>query len=233
MDFGLGSIGALLGMLGGLGTSGLGAYQAFGGGYKNPASEANKYISQIPGVYQENLNPYINAGKGAIGDLQNQYKDLLSGGVYDKLAGGYKESPGYQYQLEQALKAKEHAAAAGGMLGTPAHEAESMKTAQGLASQDFQNYLNSQLGLYGLGLSGEQGLGQMGFQGSNALSDAIGNALAQQAGYGYAGKAGENTAKSQGWQNIFSGLGQAGSSLMGGNFLSSLMGLLGQQKGTA
>jgi len=43
-------------------------------------------------------------------------------GLYSKLGQGYKESPGYQFKLKQAMMAGDNAAAAGGMAGTPQHQ---------------------------------------------------------------------------------------------------------------
>lgn len=200
---------------GGAGMAAGGLASLFGmGGGKNPADVANKYISKIPGQTKEFYSPYMEAGKGAMSSLQNQYQDLLGGNVYNKLGEGYKESPGYQYALEQALQAGGNAAAAGGMAGTPLAQQEAMKTAQGLASQDFQNYLNSQMGLYGMGLQGQQGLNQMGFDASKDYASNLANALSQQGAYGYAGQAGQNTQRAGGLSNLFSGLGMLGSAFL-------------------
>jgi len=225
----LGAIGAGLGALGGLGSIGQGLLDIFGK-KKNPADTANKYISQIPGTYEKYLSPYIQAGQGALPELQNQYKDLLGGNVYNKLGEGYKESPGYKFKLSQALQAAEHANAAGGMLGTPAHEMQNMQLANDISSQDFENYLNHQIGLYGMGLQGEQNLGNMGFQSSNSMADAISNALTQQAGYGYSGAAGQNSTRAQGFGNIGAGFGQIGGSMMGQDFLHELANILSKSR---
>lgn len=218
---------SLLGLGGGLGTAAGGLFNLFGPKQKNPADIANKYISQIPGQTQQYYSPYMQAGQGAMSDLQNRYKGLLSGDVQNQLAAGYKESPGYQRALQQALQSGSAAAAAGGMLGTPAHQEQNMELASDIASKDFNNYLQNQLGLYGLGLSGEQGLNQMGFEANKSMADTVGNALSQQGAYGYAGQAGQNAAKSQGIGNIFGGLGMGAASLFGGPGGASILKLLG------
>lgn len=218
-------LGRLIGGLGGLGTAAGGAYNLFSGGGKNPADVANQYIGQIPGQTLPYYSPYMEAGKSSMGNLQNQYADLLSGNVQNKLGEGYKESPGYAFKLHQALNAGDNAAARGGYLGTPQHQFYSQQTGEGLANQDYENYLQHQLGLYGLGLQGNQGLNQMGFEANKGYGDTLGNALSQQAAYGFAGQAGKNQAKSQGIGNLFSGLGQAAMSFLpGGNVLSHLFG---------
>lgn len=198
----------------GLGTAAGGLYGLYGGRGKNPADIANKYIGQIPEQTKPYYSPYMEAGKGAMGNLQNQYADLLGGNVQNRLGENFQESPGYQYKLQQALSAGNNAAGAGGSLGTPMHQQFSMDTAHGLANQDYNDYLKNQLGLYGLGLGGNEGLNQMGFEANKGYSDTLANALSQQAGYGYSGQAGQNAARSQGLGNIFSGLGMAASSFL-------------------
>ena len=208
---GLMSLFRMLGIGGGLAGAGAGAYAAFGGGQTNPADVANKYLEQIPGQTKQYYDPYMQAGKGALSDLQNQYGGLLNntGDVYNKLAGGYKESPGYQYALKSALGAGDAAAAAGGLLGSNAHQEGNMNLASDIASKDFNNYLKSILGLYGKGLEGEQGLNTQGFEANTSYGNMLGDILGQKAQYGYAGQAGQNQAKQQGISDIFKGLGTA------------------------
>ena len=199
-----------LGMGGGQALGGLAGLFGWGQG-KNPADVANQTLNKIPGAMQPYYSPYQEAGKGALSDLQNQYGNLTNntGDVYNKLAGGYKESPGYQFQLHQALEAGNNQAAAGGIAGSPAAQQANMGVAQGLASQDYNNYLNSVLGLYGQGLQGQQGLNQMGYNANTDYANMLGSNLGQQAQYGYAGQAGKNQASSGSWQNLLSGLGTA------------------------
>ncbi len=205
----------MLGIGGGLGTAGMGAYGMFNPG-KNPASQANATIGKIPGQTLPYYQPYMDAGKGAMGDLQNQYKDLLGGNKQNQLGGSFKESPGYQYALKEALGAQGNASARGGMLGTPQDQAEAARVGEGLAGQEYQNYMNNQMGLYGQGLQGEQGLNQMGYNANTDYANMLGNNLSQQAAYNFMGQQGQNQAKQQGMGNIFSGLGMAAGSMLGG-----------------
>ncbi len=212
----------------GVAQAGGGFASLFGKGQPNPADAANKYISQIPGKTQQYYQPYMEAGKGAMGELQNQYKDLLGGNVQNKLGESFKESPGYQFALQQALSAGNNAAAAGGQLGIPAHEQQNMATAQGLANQDYGNYLQNQIGLYGQGLQGNQGLNQMGYNASNDYAGNIANALNQQGAYAFMGQQGKNQGKSQSLSDILGGIGGAAASFApGGSGLMSLLKLFG------
>lgn len=201
---------SLLGIGGGLGQAAGGAYNLFGGGGKNPADVANKYISQIPGQTKEYYSPYMEAGKGAMSNLQNQYKDLLSGNVQNALGANYQQSPGYKFKLNQALTAGQNASNAGGRAGTPMAQQDQMEVANGLASQDYGDYIKNQLSLYGIGLGGNEKLNQQGFQANQDYANTLANTLGQQASYGYAGQAGKNQSKALGMSNLFSGLGMLG-----------------------
>lgn len=218
------------GAMPGLAQAGGGMASLFGGGGKNPADTANNFVSQIPGQTKPYYQPYMDAGKGAMGDLQNQYKDLLGGGVQNRLGESFKESPGYQFALQQALSGGNNAAAMGGQLGIPAHEQANMATAQGLASQDYGNYMQNQMGLYGQGLQGEQQLNQQGFEANKGYADTLGTSLSQQGAYGFAGQAGQNKSKSNAFKDLFGGIAGAGASFIpGGAGIQALLKMFGGQ----
>lgn len=205
----------MLGMGGGLGTAGMGLYGMFNQG-KNPATQANNTLNQIPGQMKPYYQPYMDAGKGALGDLQNQYKDLLSGNTQNQLGANFKEGPGYQYALKNAMNAQGNAAARGGMLGTPLDAQENARVAEGLAGGEYDKYMQNQMGLYGQGLQGDQQLNQQGFEANKDYANMLGTNLSQQGAYNFMGQQGQNQAKQQGMGNIFSGLGMAAGSAMGG-----------------
>lgn len=205
MAFDLSNIGKMIGIGGGAGQAAGGLASLFGH-QRNPSASANQYFNQIPGQTQQYYSPYMEAGKGAMSTLQNQYGDLLSGNTQNKLGENYKESPGYKFALDQALQGGTNAAAAGGMLGTPQHEQQNMGIANGLASQDYNNYLHNQMGLYGQGLQGTQGLNQMGYNANTGYADLLANLLGQQGQYAYAGQAGKNAGRTQGMQDVFGGI---------------------------
>ena len=167
--------------------------ELFSGG-KNPADEAMKYYDKIPGATKPYYQPYINQGMDANKILMEQYGKLLGNPneLYNQFASGYKESPGYQTRLNQALQGATNAAAAGGMAGSPEHQLHAAEKAGELSNQDFEQYLNHILGLYGTGLSGEQGLGQQGFEASLGYGNLLGSNLAQQGGLAYQGQAAQN-----------------------------------------
>lgn len=174
---------------------------------KDPSKAANKYLEQIPGTIKPYYDPYINAGNRALPNLENQYGRMTSdpGSLYNELGKGYQKSPGYDFALKQALGSANSAAASGGMAGSPMHEQWAMDTSSGLASRDFDKYMQEILGLYGQGLQGEEGLYKTGFGASDALSRALSENLQNQ---------GSNAAAGAQWKNKMN-LGLTGLGLTG------------------
>lgn len=198
-----------------LGTAGLGLGSVMmGGNYNNPADAAQPYFDQIPGTISPYYQPYINAGQGAMSSLQDQYGQLVNdpAAKLNSIGQGYQQSPGYQFKVDQATKAANQAAAAGGMLGSPMEQQQLASTVTGLADQDYYNWMNQALGLYGSGLSGYQGLNQMGYGASNELAQSLANALMSQGQLAYTGAANQNAMNQQqdtGWGALFSGISSA------------------------
>lgn len=172
--------------------------------YSNPANAAMPYFNQIPGTITPYYQPYINSGSHALNTLNQQYQTLLNNpAALQSLAGqGFTESPGYQYNYNKGMNAANSAAATGGMLGTPMHQQAAAGISENLANQEFGDYLHTNLGLYGQGLSGEQGMNQMGYQASSSLADALGANLMNQGGMAYAGQANQNQANADFWKTL-------------------------------
>jgi hypothetical protein len=180
----------------------------------NAADSGMPYLNQMSQYFQ----PYSQAGQNALPQLQQQYGMLLGNGAnlqsqYNKMmsnpgavmngiGAGFQQSPGYQFQTQQAEQAANHASAAGGMLGSPQQQQQIAGTVNNLANQDYYNYLNHGLGLYSQGLQGAtnmygmglQGMGDMAHMGLSAGED-MGSGLMTQANLAYAGQADQNQAQ--------------------------------------
>jgi len=197
----------------GMGTSagsmlGGGLFNMFGD-HNNPADAAKPYYDQIPGAVKPYYDPYVQAGQGQIPKLSEQFNQLMQNPseMMNRFGQGYQQSPGYQFQMDQSQRAIQNAMASGGMTGTPQHELGAGQAAGQLANQDYYNYLNHVMSMYGQGLSGGQDMMHQGYNASSSLADILGSNLAQQGNMAYQGQAGENSADSQGMSNIFGGLG--------------------------
>ncbi|HEY2567194.1 MAG TPA: hypothetical protein VGH95_05785 [Candidatus Aquirickettsiella sp.] len=168
-------------------------------GGNDGANQAGSYYQQIPDILKQYLKPYADRGNAVYPQLQGQYDQLLNnpGDLLNKLGQGYHESPGYQFQLNQALNAGNRAAAAKGMLGSPMQQQQTQQTASQFANQDFNNYLSHALGLYGQGLTGKQNIYNMGFGASNNLGENLSNALMSQGNLAYSTAANQNQSNQQ------------------------------------
>jgi len=161
--------------------------------------EKNPYQAALQGILPM-YRPVEQAGEAATPMLQQQYAGLTQhpGAEYNQLASGFQTSPGYEFQREQAVRAANESAAAGGMGGTPQAQVGAMGAASQLANKNFQEYMNRVQGLYGTGLSG---LGQEEQRGMEAAR-GIGGLEAQGAQY-----------HDQQMSNMFGHLGSMGGAL--------------------
>ncbi|MHB9161402.1 MAG: hypothetical protein ACYC6W_11055 [Nitrosotalea sp.] len=239
----------------------------------NPATGAMNYLDQIPNELRQYLMPYINQGQKSMGklndtygnltdlfpdiknriggmnnftgDLSKQFQNLANDptGMMNKIGAGYKESPGFAFQRDQGLRAAQNAAAAGGYMGSPQHQQQSMELAENFANKDYGDYLNRGMGQFGMGLQGLQGqqgamndqlqnllrlfgqgtsgmehLSDMGYGASNNLSSQLANLLGSKANLAYAGQANQNQMQ-QGNEGAMAGLFGSGI----GSLLMSLL----------
>jgi len=159
---------------------------------------ANAAIAQSNANYdrtKENLDPFINAGNGALGQMQ-----ALNNGDFSS----FTASPDYEFTRDQGIQASDRSAASRGSLYSGGHSADLMALGQGLASQQYGNYYSRLQGLAGLGNSSALGLGSIG-TGNAAAVGQFGLAGAQAQGDAAINGANANTNLVG---NLSQGLGQ-------------------------
>ena len=123
------------------------------------SSSADKALSaQQAGLAQSraDLSPWTGTG----GSANTDTSDLLGLNGPDAATaamGKFQSSPGYQFQLDQGLRAVDAGAAAKGMLRSGATLKAEQTFGQGLADQDFTNYYNRLFDLSKLGESAAAG----------------------------------------------------------------------------
>lgn len=187
---------------------------------KNPADSANEYLDQIPDALKPYFQPYIDRGQESGDKLHNQYGQMTDnpGEFYSNLGKGYKQSPGYEATLREALSGANNAAAlgGGGGLGSYGHEELAAGAAGDVANKDFEQYINHIMAMFGEGQKGLQHEEDQGYDSSTRYGEDIGNVLGQKAQYGYAGQAGKNANQSNNWSNLFGALGTIGGGIAGG-----------------
>lgn len=211
----------------GLGSLGQIAGGLFGMNQANPADAAMPYLNQaqsylgaIPGQAAGYMQPYMQAGQNAIGQLQPQYGQLVNdpASKMNQFGSSFQQSPGYEWMRDQALGGASNAAAAGGMAGSPQHQQFASQIANQYANQDYYNYLQHVMGLYGTGLSGFGNFANMGQQSAGQLSNLmaqIAQAQAQneqsKAELAYGGQGAQNQQQGFGFGDILGGALSLGS----------------------
>lgn len=95
--------------------------------------------------------------------------------------GGFQTSPGYQFRVDEAMKAIERSAAARGGLRSGATMDALQRRVQGVASDEYENYANRLAALAGIGQTAKSSDAAAGanYAGMNAQTNmAAGNARA-------------------------------------------------------
>lgn len=237
-------------MLGSLISGGLGILGSiFGGNSAEKAAAenarlANQYMDRGLGYIDQGQNkatgylqqagdlwkPFAQAGQGHATNALGMYSNALGLGGADGTAAAqnaFQAGPGYQFAMDQGLQALERRAAAQGRLQSGQTGIDTMNFAQGLANQEYGNWMNN---LQGLGNTGAQ-MWQTGLAGrGGALSDLAslnmqGAGMRNQVlGGGMSALMGANNQRAEGQQNmmggIFKGLGTMAGGLggLGGGF---------------
>lgn len=190
-------------------------FSAIGGllgiGDQNPADAASEYYNKLPGLFNKTYQPYMQQGQNAYGLMQPQMQQMLQnpGQLLSNIGKGFQQSPGYQFQMNQAMDAARAMGGAQGMAGSPANQQQAMTVAHGLADQDYNNYLGHALGLFGQGMNTAQDMYHTGYGAANAYANNLGNAYMNQGNLAYSGQASQNQSDS----NLLGGIGHALSSI--------------------
>jgi hypothetical protein len=186
--------GGLQGLLGGL-------FGDSGKPYDKAMEQYQQWMNQAQGVNQ----PYLDAGKGAIGDYQNWLKGMQDPSKFiNSLMGQYQQSPYTSYLQQQAQNAGINAGSANGLAGSSALMQQMQQNAGNIAQQGMDSWLQNVLGINTQYGQGEQNLMQGGQNAANSLTNMY-NQMGQRMGDAAYGKqAGKNQ---DFWNMIGGGLG--------------------------
>jgi len=134
--------------------------------------------------------PFRDTGVLANDKLASLYGVQRAGGTYTPgtnadgtpvAYGGFEATPGYQFRLDQGIKAVEHGAAARGLLRSGAAVKATQRYGEGLASSEYENFANRLASLAGVGQSATNQTQAAGANAANNISNAYmtaGNARA-------------------------------------------------------
>jgi len=183
------------------------------------------------GEYGTNYyDPYTASG-GQANTMYSNALGLNGAGGNQAAQGAFQSSPGYNFQMQQGTQALDRSAAGKGLFGSGNNAAALTQYGQGLANQDYGNWLSrlQGLGTQGLAAAG----GQTARQGSLAgIDTGQGNALANI----YTGAAnnmasGVNTAANNAQTADAQGINNLLGTLLGGANLG--MGAMGYRAATS
>lgn len=94
---------------------------------------------------------------------------------------GFEATPGYQFRVDEGTKAVERSAAARGGLNSGATQKALTRFGQGIASDEYNNYINRLAGLAGTGQSATTQTGALGAASATNQGNALLNAGAARA----------------------------------------------------
>lgn len=115
---------------------------------------------------RQDMMPWLDAGRQGL----NQLSLLASGDMR-----GFHQSPEYAFTRDQGLQSLERGAAARGGMYSGGADADRMRFASGLASQEYGNHWNRLAGLSGVGQSTAGSLGSFGANAAANIGNAYGN----------------------------------------------------------
>lgn len=200
------------------------------------AQQALGFQEQQWNTQQQNLQPWLTAGKGALGNLQGLLKD--PGFNTPPTAATEQNDPGYEFRLKQGMDAMQNSASAkGGLLsGNTAKALEDYS--QNYASNEYNNVynrwhqqesdkFNRYADIAGVGQTAATTLGQEGQGASNNIAQLLLGAGQQQGNSiqnAAAARASGDVASSNAYGGALGGIGSNLTSLLMMNQL------LGQQQ---
>ncbi len=220
---------------------------SFGGGGSSSAPDTstpiiaatNQSSALLEKMFNEASNrsvDWVNQGRTAVNYLGGMLTPDASGNFRYDPTETLRSTPGYQWTMDQGVKARDYSAAKRGGLLSGAHQKGLTTFGQGLADTTYQSYLNNLFNLSSQGLGATNSINSLGMNyansaGSNYLT--AGQAQAQQAMNNYNAK---QAAKQSGYNSLGSLLGMGagilaapftgGTSLIGSG-VSALGGLFG------
>jgi len=123
------------------------------------------------------LSPWVAAGGGALGTLKTNCGNYNTYGLdpagaeetQQQALADFETSPGYQFRMDEGSKALDRSAASRGLLRSGAQQKAITAFGQGVASEEYGNYMDDLLAVSGLG-------GQAASSGNNTAAGLTANA---------------------------------------------------------
>jgi len=168
--------------------------------YDKAMEEYQKYMQ----MGQQTQQPYLDAGKGAIGDYQKwlQSQQDPSKFINDQMKN-YQQSPYNSYLQGQAQNAGINAGSANGTMGSSALMQQMQQNAGNISQQGMDSWLQNVLGINTQYGQGQNNLMQGGQNAANSLSNMFSNMGNKMGDAAYGKEAGRQSD----WWNMLGGVG--------------------------
>lgn len=137
----------------------------------NAANQASANQMAMFKQTQANEQPYMQAGQGAV----NQLGALFGTNGQAPNYSAFMNSPNYQFAFNQGQKALDASAAAKGNLYAGGYGKDLIDYGQGMASQQYNTYVNQLMGLAGVGQNAASGTGWQGLQSASQSGNDLMN----------------------------------------------------------
>lgn len=192
-----------------LGSSLGGLFGGLFGDSGAPYDAAMQQYQQMIGKAEGAQKPYLQAGKGAIGDYQNWLGGQKDpSGFINNLMSNYQQSPYNSYLQQQAQNAALNGASASGMMGSTPLMQQMQQNSANISQQGMNDWLQSVLGINTQYGQGQNNLMQGGQNAANALTNMYGQMGQSMGDAAYGQKAGQQNNL---WNTIGGAIGSVGS----------------------
>lgn len=111
-------------------------------GLEDNQNYMNEQYSMMSGDYQTQMDPYINAGQEALGNIQDTDHTIDNYGSFEMAP--MEESDAYNWRLSQGTNTLDQGAANDGSLYSGGQQKALLDYGQNLASQEYDNEYNRQ-----------------------------------------------------------------------------------------
>lgn len=126
--------------------------------------QAAQMQQQAAAQSRADLAPWMQAGQRGLSNYEGQVNVP------------FEESPAYQFMMQQGMRGINNSARAQGLYGSGARGMALQRFGQGLASQEFNNYLNRLQGLAGMGQQAAGAGAQFGMAGAQGAGQNVAGA---------------------------------------------------------
>ncbi len=176
---------------------------------RESVAEQRRQFNQI----RTDFAPYRETGETALGEYGALYgvgrEGMLSDEDMQAARDRFKTTPGYEFRMEEGVRALDRSASARGNLGGGGYGRDLVKFGQGIGAEEFGNYANRLAGLASMGQSSSAQTASAGMQSAGNISNTLmsgaaneGNAILQAGTARASGYAGVGNAASGAAQNF-------------------------------